>query len=344
MSKTGAAFSVRFLRNGDQITVVRNVIDSAGNGAALFQVVDTTTGTPTPDWTQTANQPIIQLGVRSAAGYPTEITNVAWAYDGVTLNFTYNGSNWVTDNNDSRFQARINGNYYELKIVDNIASKTVVSNKQISYEVSYSSNAHSDSLQGSIDVLIQQAGSNSHILQITTNRVELDSSNTTATLTAVAALGSTSVSIGTNGYAIEWYQDNVKLSGQTGATLTVTRDMVSGGSIFVAKLLKDGNVVAQDGQRINDIADEYQITYTPTNAGSNYVAPGHSATFNLAVTKNGNNYDGSVSYSWQIYNALGEPRTSGTSNTVTVMPSDCLVGTGDNAYYSDCDVQVTADF
>lgn len=335
---------MRFLRNGDQITVVRNVIDSAGNGAALFQVVDTTTGTPTPDWTQTANQPIIQIGIRSAAGYPTEITNVAWAYDGVTLNFTYNGSTWVTANNNSSFQARINGNYYELKIVANLASKKVVSNKQISYEVSYSSNAHSDTLQGSIDVLIQQAGSNSHILQITTNRVELDASHNEATLTAVASFGSTPVSIGANGYAIEWYQDNVKLSGQTGATLTVNRDMVSGGSIFVAKLLKEGSVVAQDGQRINDIADEYQITYTPTNAGSNYVAPSHNAVFTLAMTRNGNPYTGSVSYLWQIYNALGEPRTSGTSSTVTVKPSDCLVGTGDNAYYSDCDVQVTAKF
>lgn len=344
MSKTGAAFSVRFLRNGDQITVVRNVIDSAGNGAALFQVVDTTTGTPTPDWTQEANQPIIQLGIRSAAGYPTEITNVAWAYDGVTLNFTYNGSNWVTANNDSRFQARINGNYYELKIVANLASKTVVSNKQISYEVSYSSNAHSDTLQGSIDVLIQQAGSNSHILQITTNSVELDASNNEATLTAVASYGSTPVSIGTNEYTIEWYQDNVKLSGHTGATLTVNRDMVSGGSIFVAKLLKDGNLVAQDGQRINDIADEYQIAYTPTNAGSNYVAPNHNAVFTLAMTKNGNPYTGSVAYSWQIYNALGKPKTSGTNSTVTVTANDCLVGTGDNEYYSDCDVQVTADF
>ena len=335
---------MRFLRNGDQITVVRNVVDKDGNGAALFQVVDTSTGTPTPDWTQTENQPIIQLGVRSAAGYPTEITNVSWAYDGVTMNFTYNGSNWVTANNDSRFQARINGNYYELKIVANLASKTVVSNKQISYEVSYSSNAHSDTLQGSIDVLIQQAGSNSHILQITTNRVELDASYDKATLTAVASYGTTSVSIGSNEYTIKWYQDNVELSGQTGATLTVTRDMVSGGSIFVAKLFKDGNLVAQDGQRINDIADEYQITYTPTNAGSNYVAPNHSATFNLSVTKNGNTYTGSVAYSWQIYNALGEPSTSGTSSTVTVTPDDCLVGTGDNAYYSDCDVQVTADF
>ena len=184
---------MRFLRNGDQITVVRNVIDSAGNGAALFQVVDTETGTPTPDWTKTENQPIIQLGVRSAAGYPTEITNVAWAYDGVTLNFTYNGSNWVTANNDSRFQARINGNYYELKIVANIASKTEVSNKQISYEVYYNSNAHSDTLQGSIDVLIQQAGSDSHNLQITTNLVELDASNTEATLTAVSKHASTAI-------------------------------------------------------------------------------------------------------------------------------------------------------
>ena len=335
---------MRFLRNGDQITVVRNVIDSAGNGAALFQVVDTTTGTPTPDWTQTANQPIIQIGIRSAAGYPTEITNVAWAYDGKTLNFTYNGSDWVTANNNSSFQARINGNYYELKIVANLASKKVVSNKQISYEISYVSNAHSDSLQGSIDVLIQQAGSDSHNLQITTNLVELDASNTEATLTAVAYYGKTPVSIGANDYAIEWYQDNVKLSGQTGATLTVNRDMVSGGSIFVAKLLKDGNVVAQDGQRINDIADEYQITYTPTNAGSNYVAPNHNAVYTLAVTKNGNPFSVEVTFTWQIYNALGESKNSGTSNTVTVTPDDCKVGTGDNAYYSDCDVQVTADF
>ena len=344
MSTTGAAFSVRFLRNGDQITVVRKVIDSTGNGAALFQVVDTTTGTPFPDWTQTENQPIIQLGIRSAAGYPTEITNVTWAYEGQTLNFTYNGETWVDEQNKKPFQAHINGSYYELKIVDNLASKDVVSNRQINYEISYVSNAHSDTIQGSIDVLIQQAGSNSHILQITTNRVELDASNTEAILKAVAAYGTTPVSIGSNGYTIKRYKDNVELNGQTGATLTVNREMVSGGSIFVAKLLHNGNVVAQDGQRINDIADEYQITYTPTNAGSNYVAPNHSATFNLAVIKNGNHYDGEVSFSWQIYNALGEPKTSGTSSTVTVTANDCLVGTGDNAYYSDCDVQVTADF
>lgn len=344
MSKTGAAFSVRFLRNGDQITIVRNIITSSGQGAALFQVVDPNSGNVTPNWTVAANQPILQISARSSAGYHVEISDVRFAFDGTTLNFTYNGSAWVAASNDSRFQSRINAGKYELKIVGNIASKTVISNKQISYEVSYVSNAMSDRVQGSVDVLIQQAGSDSHILQITTNRVELDASNTSATLTAKAMYGTEDVTIGSNGYGIEWYQDGVKLDGQTASTLTVTRDMVTGGSIFIAKLKKDGNVVAQDSQRINDIADEYQIAYTPTDAGSNFVSPTHNATYTLSIERNGTPYGGSASFAWQVYNALGVAKSSGTGSTVTVRPADCLVGSGESAYYADCDVQVTADF
>ena len=344
MSKTGAAFSVRFLRNGDQITIVRNIITSSGKGAALYQAIEPTSGTVKPDWTVEANQPIIQIGARSAAGYPVKITDVRFAFDGTTLNFTYNGNSWVTASNDTRFQSKINEGKYELKIVGNIASKKILSNKQISYEVDYVSNAMSDSVQGSVDVLIQQSGSSSHMLQITTNCVELDTLNTSATLTAMAMYGTEDVTIGSNGYGIEWYQDGVKLEGQNAATLTVTRDMVTGGSIFIAKLTKEGNVVAQDSQRINDIADEYQISYTPTDAGSNFVSPTHNATYTLSIEKNGTHYDGSVSFEWQVYNALGVKKTKGTTSTVTVTSDDCLVGSGEGAYYSDCDVQVTAEF
>lgn len=344
MSSTGAAFSVRFLRNGDQVIVTRNVVDKFGNGAALFQVVDPNSGTVAPDWTVEDNQPIIQLGVRSSAGYPAEITGVTWAYNGTTLNFTLDGANWVTATNDNRFKARINNDKYELKIVANLASRTEVANKQITYEVSYISNAMTDSVRGNVDVLIQTAGSDSHILQITTNRVELDEINTQAILTAVGMYGTETVSIGQNGYTIKWYKDGVEIVGQTASTLTVTRDMVDGGSIFIAKLFLNGNAVAQDSKRINDIADEYQISYTPTSAGSNYVALGHNATYTLAVTKNGSTYTGSVSYSWQVFNAIGELKTSGSGQTVTVTPDNCLVGSGEGAYHADCDVQVTATF
>lgn len=355
MSRTGAAFSVRFLRNGDQVFVTRNIINRNGDGAALFQVVDPTSGIVSPDWDATGKsggaqtavlnaQPIVQLGVRSSAGYPAEITGVTWAYNGLTLNFTYNGSTWVTATNNDAFQARINGSYYELKVVKNLASKTEIANKQIAYEVSYVSNACSDKVQGSVDVLVQTAGSDSHILQITTNRVELDETHTTATLTAVGMYGTEAVAVGSNGYTLKWYQDGVEISGQTNSTLTVTRAMVEGGSIFIAKLFLNGNAVAQDSQRINDIADEYQIQYVPTNAGSNYVGIGHNAVYTLSVTRNGVAYTGAVSYAWQVFNAVGEIKTSGTGSTVTITPDDCVVGSGEGAYHADADVQVTADF
>lgn len=344
MSKTGAAFSVRFLRNGDQIVIVRDIVKADGTGAGLFQTVDPNSGTVSPSWTNAANQPIIVISARSSAGYPVELTQVLFAYDGTTLTFTYNESVWVTAAEDSRFQSCIENGKYKLRIVGNIASKDVISNKEITYGVTYVSNAMTDTVQGSVPIIIQQAGSDSHLLQITTDHVELDSTTTSATLTAEAMYSTQQVTIGSDGYTIEWYQDGVLLSGKTASTLTVTRDMVDGGSIFVAKLLKDGNVVAQDSQRINDIADEYQIAYTPTSAGSNYVSVDHNATYTLSVKKNGSGYSGDVTYTWQVYNALGEAKTAGTGATVTVTPSDCSVGSDDGQYYADADVQVTADF
>lgn len=341
MSKTGAAFTVRFLRNGDQVIATRDIINENGDGAGLFQAVDPNTGVVAPDWTVAANQPIIRLGVRSSAGFPAEINSVTWAYAGKTLQFPALTSTFQTATNDDRFAARVNRKYYELRVLKNLASQTVVANQQISYELNYTSNALTDKIRGSVDVLIQAAGADSHLLQITTNRVEIDAVNPTATLTAVGMYGTQNVQIGANGYTIKWYQDGTELTGKTGSTLTVDRSMVTGGSVFVAKLFLDGNAVAQDGQRISDIADEYQITYEPTSAGSNYVGIGHNATYNLSLTKNGSTYSGTPSFAWQIYDAEGNPKTSGTGATVTVKPSDCELSAGG---YGDCDVLVTATF
>ena len=355
MSKTGAAFSVRFLRNGDQVVIVRNIVNRHSSGLALFQVIDPTAGTVAPNWDATGlpegaekeavldAQPIIQLGVRSSYGYPAEITDVVWRYDGVKLVFTLNGEEWVTATNDAKFQARIKNKNYQLKIVGNLASAEKVANKQISYDVNYACNGMTDTVKGSVDVLIQAAGSNSHLLQITATSVELDAKNTTAELTAVGMYGTEPVTIGANGYSIKWYQDGRELTEQT-AKLTVNRDNVTGGSLFIAKLFLNGSAVAQDSQRISDIADEYQIQAVPTNAGENWLGIGHNASYNLSVRKNKDLYAGSVEYEWSILNAIGKEQTKGTGSLVTVEPQHAIVDTGETSYYADCDVLVTATF
>lgn len=367
MSTTGAAFSVRFLRNGDQVVIVRNIVNHKGSGLALFQVVNPETGVVTPNWDATDKtgeelnavldaQPIIRLGVRSAYQYPAEIKSVTWYYN-KALKFNLNGEVWVTAEADAenldaqKFQARIKDNNYELKIVGNLASKKNVANRQISYDVNYACNGMTDTVKGSVDVLIQAAGSNSHMLQISATSVELDDKTPSTTLTAVGMYGTEYVKIEQGGdYTIKWYQDGVERNGKTADTLEVNRDMVTGGSLFIAKLFLNGSAVAQDSQRINDVADEYQIMATPTVAGANWLGVNHNATYNLSILKNGKDYaGGSVTYKWDVYDAmgnkkpLGQQEPTGTGSLVTVLTGYAKVGTGADAYYADCDVQVTAE-
>ena len=365
MSTTGAAFSVRFLRNGDQVVIVRNIVNRKNSGLALFQVIDPMAGTIAPNWDATGlpegaekeaildAQPIIQLGVRSAYQYPAEIKGVTWRYNGEKLDFSLDGANWVDTSNPKyagKFQARIDGANYQLKIVGNLASAEKVANKQITYDVNYACNGMTDTVQGSVDVLIQAAGSDSHMLQISATRVELDAENPTAKLEALCMYGTKNVKIGENDYTIKWYQDGRELTNQTAATLEVNRGMVTGGSLFIAKLFLKGSAVAQDSQRINDTADEYQIMATPTVAGANWLGVNHNATYNLSVTKNGEDYaGGNVTYKWDVYDAmgnkkpLGQQEPTGTGSLVTVLTDYAKVGTGADAYYADCDVQVTAE-
>lgn len=353
MSETRASFSGRFLRNGDQIFVIRDVINRNGDGVALFQQVDARSGVVAPNWDATGKtgaelqaildaQPIISLGSRSSAGYPSVITGVVWYFDGIQLVFVLNGSTWVSEANGKPFQARINGSKYELKIVGNIASASVVANKQISYDMSCTCNSMDETVRGSVDVIIQCGGSDSHIMQITTNRVELDDANPSATLTAVAYYGTNPITIGQNGYTIKWYKNGSEIAGQTGSTLNVDRSMVRISDFFNAKLFLNNVAVAQDTIRIGDITDEYEIDSVPTSAGANYVALNHPASYNLSLLRNGVAYTGQVTFTWKIYNALGqETKGDGTGSTVTVQPQHCLIAQDS---YADFYYEVVANF
>ena len=352
MTNIGAAFTVRFLRNGDTITVNRYIVKTDGSGAALFQMVDVTSGAVAPDWSKAENQPIIRLTLRSAAGYPISLSSCTWAYNGQNLSFVYNGTDWVNEGGSYAgvFQARINSDGCpELKITNNLASASAISNRQINYAVDYVSAAHHETIEGSVDVLIQQAGANSHMLQIVTPNHVLSGESTDSTystiLSIVAYYGTSKVTIGSGGYTTKWYKDGTEdsnfIANSDGKTsLTVTRDDIDGGSIFVCKLILNGNAVAQDQQRINDISDEYQIVATPSSTSSNFVSLDGNAVYTLSCTKNGKEITPNK-YTWRIFNLWGMVTKTGEGSTITITADDCK-GNNDSEY-SDVDVSVSAE-
>jgi hypothetical protein len=113
--------------------------------------------------------------------------------------------------------------------------------------------------------------------------------------------------------------------------------------VFVAQLYKDGVLVAQDGQRINDTSDEYQVVAKVASNGQSMVSDDSDATYVLSVTRNGESYKvDSSKFSWVLYNALGVQTGSGTGSTVTIKKSHALCTNGNGTtYYSDVDVAVT---
>ena len=352
MTNIGAAFTVRFLRNGDTITVQRYIVKTDGSGAALFQMVDTTSGAVAPDWSKVENQPIIRLTLHSAAGYPISLSSCSWAYNGQNLSFVYNGTNWVNEGGSYAgvFQARINSDGCpELKITNNLASASAISNRQINYAVDYVSAAHHETIEGSVDVLIQQSGANSHMIQIVTPNHVLSGESTDATYQTVLGIeayyGTSRVTIGSGGYTTKWYKDGTEdsnyIANSDGKTsLTVTRDDIDGGSIFVCKLILNGNAVAQDQQRINDISDEYQIVAKPSSTSSNFVSLDGNAVYTLSCTKNGKEIT-PKKYTWRIFNLWGMVTKTGEGSTITITADDCK-GNNDSEY-SDVDVSVSAE-
>lgn len=350
MGTVKGAFTIRFIRNGDQIFITRNIVrveNGVEYGASLFQAIDPTSGALSVDWTEEENQPIIKLEVNSSKGYNVSMDKVSWAYDGNNIVFgtSTDSDGWYTSN-DSRFKRKMSDGIEKFKIVKNLASSSdsVVSNKQITYTVTYTSNAIQDSIVSSVDVQIQQAGTDSHSVNIVTKNVELSKDVVSTVLTAECMYGIKMVNVGSNGYTMKWYQDGTELGGQTDKTLTVTRDMVEGGSIFTAKLFKDGNLVAQDGQRVNDTADEWQIKTSVPSGCYDFVDLGHNGTVKFNVYKNGVEQSGvsDSSFSWVTVNSLGVQTGSGTGSTlvITAEMAKCTNSSG-QVYYGDVDYECT---
>lgn len=337
MEQVKGAFTVRFLRIGDDVYITRDIYrmdKGVRKGAALFQAIDKVSGALSVDWTDPNEQPICEFKAVSAVGYPVNLIEAAFVYDGVKVIFTTaDETGWATSTN-GKFQMKQEDGKIFFKIIDNIASPTQVSNKQIGYSLTYISNAMINSYVGSMDIVIQQAGSDSHFAVITTPRIVLDAANPQTTLTLQATYGVKNITIGEDGYTVEWYKDKVKLS-DTGESINVHRDDVDGASMYVAKLLLNGVAVAQDGQHISDVADEYQVR---VNRYVDFVNEKTNGQMEFYLMKNNVTLTTTDDqWTWDIYNALGVVTKEGTGKNVVITAADCKnVPVGGGAeYYSD---------
>ncbi len=354
MNTVRGVFTVRFLRNGDQIFLDKSIINQNGDGAALVQIYEPTTDSVTPDWTVAGNQPIIKVSARSASHHTVRINSVAWAFAGSDIEFgPITATSWedaeeVTCNRVKFKCIKDSDGYYYLRICSNVASRSVTTNTQITFTINFTSNSISDSITSNVDINIQRAGSNSHSVQIVTNNRILDSDNPSTVLTAMCYYGTSQITVGSEGYSVKWYQDDKPMSVTT-ASITVDREMVSGGSHFRVELLKNGAKVASDGETIADIADEYQLRFTTVSGKSDVISVGQSAYRRVQLLKNGELVSGSITYKWVIYNAEGIKtyESSGTGSNgveIELNPDAAKCGDGtDNEYFADVELSVQVD-
>lgn len=359
--KIKGAFTVRYIRTGDQIYVTKNTVkfdkNGAESGAALFQAIDPTSGTLSVDWsTDIYNQPALKVGVQSAMGNPVTITGIKWSFRGTEIVFSSSAATsgnyvgWHLSTDGKFAKKEVDGACY-LRLIANVASTSIVSNQIIGYEISYLSNNVRDTVSGTEDVLIQQAGADSYSVTITTACSTLNASTPNTTLSATVLYGTSAIpeaEFAAN-WKLEWYKDFVLIAGQSGKTLAVSRDDVAGSSVFSVKLLhKEGDtlaVKAVDAQRVTDDADEWIISADPDGANPDAISKATDAKYVLSVKQNGKVYTGNAEWTWDVYNALNVKTYSGTGKNVTLTAAmaQCVPdeGNADKNYYSDVAVEVS---
>lgn len=248
------SITIRRLRNGDTFFISLEI----ANGIPLYQGVEEQSGSVVPDWTEGANQPVIQPNVTTARGAGVILSYHQWKHNGVTLNFngTPNADGYLAD---STGKFKMNGSTGALRIVANIASSANMANDTLTYACTASVNGIEYNLEKSIDILIQPVGSNACVGTVVASTEQLTSSVGTATLATKLWCGPNEVT----DYYVKWWRDNEEWTSQNGKkTATVTRDDVDGTQLFIAEFFKDSTSTTplyRAGIRIIDTLDDYQV-------------------------------------------------------------------------------------
>lgn len=354
MSSISKSFVIRKLKGGDIVYLIRDIIDSSGNGSSILQTYSENEDTYYPDWSVEANQPIIKLEAISSNGISAIITSCSFTYDGEELIFdsAAGTDGWIEENATSpRFAYKIEDGKSYIKVLDNL-SEGDGSNKILSYRVIGSTSDGSQfTISGASEFIFPITSPGTYWIQITTDHTTLglvdgDTEITSCTLSVNCGMGTSEVENG----KVNWYKNNTIYQSNLDIsdTISLTRDDVNGSEVFSAELfLPDaGNtVVARDGITIYDVADEYLVAYKVTS-GDGTVSDSKSTTLSPYILKNLqeiNTPDG-TSFENEIYNASGVLVRTVSGNSVTISQSDCLYTQSGSTEYGDVEVRCTASW
>ncbi|MDD3040308.1 hypothetical protein [Bacteroides sp.] len=253
------SITVRRLRNGDSLFITFDT-----NGIDLYQGIDPTTGAVTPDWTIAGNQPIRTPRVTSARGNAVSITEHEWYKSGAKILFTVNKGGNIMEDATGTFS--LNTATGALRILKNIASKTVVGSVNLKWSGKVYTGGTEQTLNKDTDIKIGLMGASSAFGTLISSTEQLSADVPTTEIASNLYLGPTSA---VNYYA-RWWRDDQPWTAKDGQKkITVTRDDVSGAQLFICKFYNtqsDTTPIAVAGKRIIDIADEYQVPLRITSA------------------------------------------------------------------------------
>lgn len=247
------SITIKRLRNGDTLFLTLQT-----NGIPLYQGVDKQSNRVAPDWTVAANQPEITPVANSVRGNGVTLSNHTWYYNSNQVPLNFNGAvdgDWTTD---STGKFKLNGTTGALRIIANLASSTNYSNDTLIYRGTATVAGIEYSVEKSIDILIQQFGSNSYMGFIIADTEQLTSTVTSTKLSTQLWQESK-----INDYYPVWYKDDTLWSAKNGQKeITVGLSDVDGTQLFICKFFlnqSDTDPVAVAGIRIIDTQDDFQV-------------------------------------------------------------------------------------
>lgn len=275
------SITIKRLRNGDSLYISFDT-----NGKPLYQGVDTSTGSVSPDWTVAANQPIITPKVTSVRGNTVVRSSHQWKWNGQTLLFTgatSSDGNWRTDST-GKFQINLTTGDEggSLKIIGNLANANAVANGELEYSCVATISGTNYNITKSIDVVIQNMGASSFYGYIVASPTTLDSNNLTSLLKTGLQSGADPVT----SYHVKWFKDDTAWASMDGnKQITVGRDDVNGTQLFIAEFYlkaSDTTPVARAGSYLVDSLDEHIIVFDYISTARE-VAPGQDVTVKAKV-------------------------------------------------------------